>query len=162
MATRLDIDTRVDAPAEELFDLMADPETEVGWNPDALDVRRIGAGPVGPGAEWQGRYKGMGSMRIRLDEYERPRRLVFSITGDRMDMHWAFTFTPDAGATRLAAAAELRPKGAMLHLPAVGADDAPHVLPSPGATGRGRRGATLTAAGLAKSASRSHLRAGLG
>jgi uncharacterized protein YndB with AHSA1/START domain len=87
MATRLDIDTRVDAPAEELFDLMADPETEVGWNPDALDVRRIGAGPVGPGAEWQGRYQGKGSMLIRLDEYERPRRLVFSITGDRMDMH---------------------------------------------------------------------------
>lgn len=113
MATRLDIDTRVNAPVEELFDLMADPATEVSWNPDALDVKRIDSEPVGPGAEWQGRYKGMGSMRIRLDEYERPRRLVFSITGDRMDMHWAFTFTPEAGATRLAAAAELRPKGAM-------------------------------------------------
>ena len=49
-------------------------------------------------------------MRIRLDEHERPRRLGFSITGDRMDMRWAFTFTPDGGATRLAAAAEPRPK----------------------------------------------------
>jgi uncharacterized protein YndB with AHSA1/START domain len=93
MATRLDIDTRVDAPAEELFDLMADPETEVGWNPDALDVQHIGAGPVRPGAEWQGRYEGMASTRITLDEYPRPRRLDFSITGDRMDMHWALTFS---------------------------------------------------------------------
>lgn len=35
MPTRLDINTRVDAPIEELFDLMADPETRLsspqGW-----------------------------------------------------------------------------------------------------------------------------------
>jgi uncharacterized protein YndB with AHSA1/START domain len=113
MPTRLDIDTRVDAPVDDLFDLMADPETEESWNPDALEVRRLDQGPIGPGAQWQGRYKGMGSMRIVLDEYERPTRLVFSITGDRMDMHWFFTFAADGAATRLKAAAELRPKGAM-------------------------------------------------
>ena len=113
MPTRLDINARVDAPIEELFDLMADPETEVDWNPDAVEVRRIGQGAIGPGAEWQGRFKGMGSMQIKLDEYERPHRLAFSINGNRMDMHWTFTFAPDAGATRLAAEAELQPKGAM-------------------------------------------------
>lgn len=53
---------------------------------------------------------GMGSMRIRLDEHERPRRVGFSITGDRMDMRWTLTFTPEGGATRLAATAELRRK----------------------------------------------------
>src|SRR3989442_1383189 len=58
MPTRLDINTRVDAPIEELFDLMADPETEVDWNPDAIEVRRIDQGAIGPGAEWQGRYRG--------------------------------------------------------------------------------------------------------
>jgi hypothetical protein len=40
------------------------------WNPDAIELRRIGDGPVVPGAESQGRYKGMGSMRIKLMESE--------------------------------------------------------------------------------------------
>ena len=113
MAARHEFNPRVEAPVEELFDLMADPETEVDWNPDAIEVRRVDDGPLGPGARWQGRYKGMGTMDIHLDEYERPGRLVFSITGDRMDMHWTFTFAPDGATTRLAAEAELQPKGAM-------------------------------------------------
>jgi uncharacterized protein YndB with AHSA1/START domain len=105
--------SRVDAPTEELFDLMADPETEVQWNPDAIEVHRVDEGPIGPGARWHGRYKGMGTMNITLDEYERPERLVFSITGNRMDMHWTFAYAPDGTATQLSATAELTPKGAM-------------------------------------------------
>src|SRR5437588_11189828 len=80
MATRLDMKVRVNAPVDELFELMADPETEESWNPDALEVRRIDRGPIGPGAQWQGRYKRIGTMHIKLDEYEHPNRLVFSIT----------------------------------------------------------------------------------
>jgi hypothetical protein len=87
--------------------------TEVDWNPDAIEVHRIDQRAVGPGAEWQGRYKGMGSMGIKLDEYERPQRLVFSITGNRIDMHWAFGFVPDGAGTQLTAVAELQPKGVM-------------------------------------------------
>ena len=113
MAARLEFNPRVEAPVDELFDLMADPETEVDWNPDAADVRRIDDGPLGPGARWRGRYKGIGAIDIRLDEYERPTRLVFSITGNRMDMHWTFTFAPEDTGTELRATAELEPKGAM-------------------------------------------------
>jgi uncharacterized protein YndB with AHSA1/START domain len=104
---------QVDAPIEQLFDLRADPETEVDWNPDAIEVRSVGEGAIAPGAERQGRYKGVGSMQITLAEYERPRRLAFSINGNRMDMHWTFTFVPDGATTRLGADAELWPKGAM-------------------------------------------------
>jgi uncharacterized protein YndB with AHSA1/START domain len=113
MAARLEFNPRVDAPVDELFDLMADPGTEVDWNPDVIEVRRVDDGPVGPGARWSGRYKGMGTMDIRLDEYERPERLAFSITGNRMDMHWTFTFAPEGTASQLCAKAELQPKGAM-------------------------------------------------
>ena len=113
MPTRLNIDTSVAAPIEDLFDLMADPCTEEDWNPDALEVRRLDDGPIGPGARWQGRYKGMGDMQVTLDEYERPTRLVFSITGSRMDMRWTFNYAPGESATRLTAAGELTPKGAM-------------------------------------------------
>jgi uncharacterized protein YndB with AHSA1/START domain len=113
MAARLEFNPRVDAPVDELFDLMADPEKEVDWNPDAIDIRRVDDGPLGPGARWRGRYKGMGTMDIRLDEYERPARLVFSITGNRMDMRWTFTFAPEDRATQLSAKAELQSTGAM-------------------------------------------------
>jgi uncharacterized protein YndB with AHSA1/START domain len=113
MPTRLEISEQVDAPIDDLFDLMADPETEVDWNPDAIEVRRVDQGAIGPGAEWQGRYKGMGSMQIKIDEYQRPSRVAFSITGSRMDMRWTFSFAPEGAATRLTAEAELAPKGPM-------------------------------------------------
>jgi uncharacterized protein YndB with AHSA1/START domain len=103
----------VDAPPEELFDLMADPATEEDWNPDALEVQRLDDGSIGPGAEWQGRYRGIGPMRIRLDDYERPTRLGFSIVGDRLDMRWTFEFAAAGSGTEVAAHAEMNPKGAM-------------------------------------------------
>ena len=112
--TQLHIASRVDAPVGELFDLMANPSTEEQWNPDALEVRRLDDGAIGPGARWQGRYKGVGEMDITLDEYEPPSRLVFSIVGSRMDMHWTFTLAADGPSTSLlTAAADLRPKGAL-------------------------------------------------
>jgi uncharacterized protein YndB with AHSA1/START domain len=114
MASRLNLTIDIDEPAEAVFDLMADCGNEPAWNPDALEVKRIDAGPLAPGAEWVGRYKGMGKMRIRLDEYERPKRLKFSITGDRMDMRWTFDYSSPAGSkTHVDAQAEIQAKGPM-------------------------------------------------
>jgi uncharacterized protein YndB with AHSA1/START domain len=114
MATQLSLTMDLDEPPEAIFDLMADCGTEPVWNPDALEVKRIDEGPIGPGAEWDGRYKGMGTMRIRLDEYERPSHLRFSITGNRMDMRWTFDFSsPAESTTRVDAHAEIQPKGPM-------------------------------------------------
>jgi Polyketide cyclase / dehydrase and lipid transport len=114
MATRLDLAIDLDEPPEAVFDLMADVGNEPLWNPDALDVKRVDDGPLAPGAEWEGRYKGMGTMRVRLDEYERPRRITFTTTGDRMDMRWAFDYSPAGeSSTHVDAHAEIQPKGAM-------------------------------------------------
>jgi len=146
---------RIDAPVDDLFDLMADPATEESWNPNALEVRRIGQGPVGPGAEWQGRYNGMGSMRITLDGCERPTRLVFSISGSRMDMRWVFAFTPDGTGTRLVAEAELRPRGAMrLRSPLLVSLMRRTLRPAPRAARSGRRGASRPATEVAEQLSR--------
>jgi uncharacterized protein YndB with AHSA1/START domain len=114
MPTRLDLTIDLDEPPEAVFDLMADVGNEPMWNPDALDVKRIDDGPLAPGAEWDGRYKGMGTMRVRLDEYERPRRLKLTTTGNRMDMQWTFEYS-SAGAskTHVDAHAQVTPKGPM-------------------------------------------------
>jgi uncharacterized protein YndB with AHSA1/START domain len=113
MATRIELTGTVDAPADELFDLLSNPELETGWNPDVIEVRRLDDGPVAPGARWEGRYKGMGLMRIRLDELQRPGRLVFTIDGDRLDMRFAFNLSPEGERTRMRTDAQVTPKGAM-------------------------------------------------
>ena len=104
---------RVEAPPEELFDLLADPENEVQWNPDVLEIRRVDDGPVGVGSRWRGRYRGIGTMEITLSECERPQRLAFATKGSRMDMDFHFAFAPADTATELASHAEIRPKGAL-------------------------------------------------
>ena len=114
MATRLHLTLDLDECPEAVFDLMADVGNEPLWNPDALDVKRVGDGPLAPGAEWDGRYKGMGTMRVRLDEYERPTRLKFTTTGNKMDMQWTFDYSSQGGSkTHVDAHAEIQPKGAM-------------------------------------------------
>src|SRR5690348_11124055 len=96
MATELDLDLDLDEPREAVFDLMADCSNEARWTPDVLEVTRIGDGPVAVGAEWDGRYKGLGTMRIRLDEYERPERIKFTTAGNKMDMQWTFVYSSPA------------------------------------------------------------------
>jgi len=113
MPTSLDMQVQVDAPRSEVFDLMADAQNERDWNPDVIEIERVGDGPLAPGAEWRARHKGMGAVRIRLDEYERPTRLAFSGTSDRMDMRFGFTFSGNGAGTQLHAVSELHPKGAM-------------------------------------------------
>ena len=114
MATQLDLTMDVAEPPEAVFDLMADCSNEPLWNPDALEVTRIDDGLVAVGAEWEGRYKGMGNMRIRLDEYERPTRLKFTTSGDKLDMRWTFDYSPSgASTTHVDAHAEIQAKGPM-------------------------------------------------
>src|SRR5690349_23881129 len=83
----LDKQMQIGASPEEAFDLMADVGNETIWNPDVKSVRRVDAGAAAAGAEWDGEYRGMGTMRVRLDECDRPRRLVFTTTGSRMNMY---------------------------------------------------------------------------
>jgi hypothetical protein len=94
---------------------MADPENETDWNPDVIEIRPLtGDRPLGPGSQWEGRYRGMGTMRVRLDEYERPERLVFTTSGDRIDMRFVFAFSGHGvGPTHIVADADMTPKGPM-------------------------------------------------
>jgi carbon monoxide dehydrogenase subunit G len=105
----------LDAAPEEAFDFMADVTNEPAWNPDVKSVRRLDDGPVVVGSEWEGDYKGMGAMRIRLEEIDRPNRLAFSTSGSRMDMQFSFEFGPGSAAsgTDVTARADVHPRGAM-------------------------------------------------
>ena len=113
MATELDLTVDLDEPRDAVFDLMADCSNEARWNPDVLEVTRIDDGPLAVGAEWDGRYKGLGTMRIRLDEYERPTRIKFTTTGNKMDMQWTFEYSsPAPSKTHVDVHSVIEPKGA--------------------------------------------------
>lgn len=114
---------QIAGPVDEVFDFMADVANETRWNPDVKTVRRLDSGPLAVGSEWEGTYRGMGAMRVRLDEYERPHRLVFSTTGVRMNLRVAFDYAAGAGGdtTAVTVAAGVEPQGIMRVLsPVVG------------------------------------------
>jgi hypothetical protein len=110
---KLTMPMHISATPEEVYDLLADVDNERTWNPDVKAVRRIDAGPVGPGAEWDGDYKGMGTMRVRLVACDRPRRLQFVTTGSRMRMDFTFAFDGTGATTDVTAIAVVEPVGMM-------------------------------------------------
>lgn len=88
------------------------PRNEQTWNPDLLEIRRLGDGPVTAGVEWEARYKGLGLTQIKLDDYERPTPVVFDTTG-KGGHAVEFTFSPGGAGIRLVAHSEMHPKGVM-------------------------------------------------
>jgi hypothetical protein len=110
---KLDMRMRIDAPCEDAYDLIADVGNEAQWNPDVKVLRRVDTGDLGVGAEWDGDYRGMGTMRVRLTEYDRPRSVAFTTTGSRMNMHFRFDFEPtsDGLSSNVRARADIVPRG---------------------------------------------------
>jgi hypothetical protein len=85
-----------DRPVQEVFDVLADPRNEPGYNP--LIVRAgTTAGSVRSGARFVQRATtlgGSGTIDIGLTGYERPRRLGFAIRMSSLDIRGEQTFVP--------------------------------------------------------------------
>jgi hypothetical protein len=96
---------------EEVFDFLADIRNEAAWNPRVVRIDKTSAGPVGPGATFEGEYRGLGSLRTELTGYERPRRLSFRSEGPRMRLRGTFVLVPTVRGTDIRLDAELAPRG---------------------------------------------------
>ena len=106
----------VERPAEEAFDFVADLENEPTFNPDASNIVRTSADPIGLGTTYEEDVKPLGHFVVRIHEYERPTLLGFDATNRRADIRVLFRFRPrDASTTDVSAEIEMRPKG-MLRL----------------------------------------------
>ena len=69
---------RIDAPVEEVFDLVADERNEPTYNPRIVRAEKVSVGPVGRGTTFVAEPKGagrLGEMTVELLEYDRPHRL---------------------------------------------------------------------------------------
>jgi uncharacterized protein YndB with AHSA1/START domain len=59
--TRIAGEVTIDAPVDEVFDMVADERNEPRYNPRILRAEKVSEGPVGAGARFVAEPKGMGS-----------------------------------------------------------------------------------------------------
>lgn len=94
----------IDAPVEEVFDLVADERTEPRYNPRIARAEKLGEGPVGRGSRFVVEPRGAGArgrMMTEVLEYDRPHRLHNAVHASYMEVDGTLTFEPVDGATRL-------------------------------------------------------------
>lgn len=94
----------IDAPVDEVFDLVADERNEPRYNPRIARVDKVSPGPVGAGARFVAVPKGMGpkgKMTLTIVEYDRPHRLRNAVRSALMQVDGTLTFEETDGGTRL-------------------------------------------------------------
>jgi uncharacterized protein YndB with AHSA1/START domain len=104
---------RISAPAEKVFDYLADARNEPEWLPGAERVEKVGDGEVGLGTRFKGVYARAGSVDLELVEFERPHRLTFRAGSRIVSFDDAVTLEERDGETTLRARMEARPRGPM-------------------------------------------------
>jgi carbon monoxide dehydrogenase subunit G len=101
------------APAEKVFDFLADARNEPEWLPGAQRVAKVTDGDVGLGTRFEGLYSRAGAVDLELVEFERPRRLTFRASSRVVAFDDAVTLEEGDGTTLLRARMEAQPRGPM-------------------------------------------------
>ena len=94
----------IEAPVEEVFDLVADERNEPRYNPRIVRAEKVSEGPVGRGARFVAKPKGMGgrgAMTLEILDYDRPHRLHNVVRSSYMQVDGTLTFDEVDGRTRL-------------------------------------------------------------
>ncbi len=104
------------APAEQVFDMVADERNEPRYNPRIVRAEKTSQGPVGRGSRFTVKPRGMGTrgdMTVEIVDYDRPRRLATSIRSSYLDVDGTLTFDQADGGTRMRWSWTMRLRGAM-------------------------------------------------
>jgi hypothetical protein len=105
---------RIERPAEDVFDFVADLRNEPQFNPDASDIQQVTPGPIALGTVYTETFRRIGQLRTTIDRYERPAALGFDARNPKADANVQFAFaSAGASATDVSCTVELRMKGAM-------------------------------------------------
>jgi uncharacterized protein YndB with AHSA1/START domain len=106
------LDLVIDAPAERVFDLLADVRNAPRWNSAAKSVVLPPGPKIGEGTTFTGRYgKGIGRVQIRIVRFERPSRIAFRAEAWTLTNDLDATLTAEGAATRFTATARVEPRG---------------------------------------------------
>lgn len=110
METTVSVD--IDAPQEQVFDLMADVRNEPEWNSQVSRAELRSTGPVGLGSRFTTVNRGQEYEAV-ITGYTRPSDLAFEVTGKAMTILGRIVFTGDATRTHLDAEFDMQPRGFM-------------------------------------------------
>jgi uncharacterized protein YndB with AHSA1/START domain len=94
----------IEAPIEEVFDLVADERNEPKYNPRMIRAEKVSQGPVATGSRFVTEVKntgGKGEMTVEIVEYDKPHRLRIVVRSSSMHVEGTLRFEPAAGRTRL-------------------------------------------------------------
>jgi hypothetical protein len=105
---------RIAAPAEQIFDTVADSRNEPSFNPAMADVELLTPLPITLGTRFRARMGRAGTpMLVELTEFDRPYRLGSRTTSSMMETCGALTFAADGEGTVMGWDWQVRPKGWM-------------------------------------------------
>jgi uncharacterized protein YndB with AHSA1/START domain len=107
----VEFSTLIRRPAEEVFDLLADVSRNPEWCPGFAGAEKVTTGPIGRETAFRTAMAGMGTMEIRITDYERPRRLWFVAATASAEIGHGFTFTVEPSGTRVAQRIVVCPSG---------------------------------------------------
>lgn len=103
---------QIDCPRETAFDLMADVRLLTDWNDAASRAAMLSDEPIGQGSRFVAVNRGQ-EADSTITVFDRPERLEFAVTNNRLDVAATFRFSEVDGGTRLTIEFEPTPKGAM-------------------------------------------------
>ena len=102
----------IKAPAEIVFDYVADLSNERRWNPDCVLVEPLSDAPLGEGTRWRAKWKGGPVVEAMVHAYDRPRSVTSGNQG-ALEIRSTWTVSPTEGGTELHSRFEARPHGPM-------------------------------------------------
>lgn len=103
---------RIAAPAEQVFDTVADTRNEPSYNPAMADAELLTAPPIGQGTRFRARMgRARSELLVELTDFDRPHRLGSRTTSAMMDTSGGLTLTEEGDGTLLAWDWEVRTKG---------------------------------------------------
>jgi len=106
----------IEAPVDEVFDLVADERNEPKYNPRIVRAEMVSEGPVQVGARFRAQPRNSGAkaeMTVEIVEYDRPHRLHNIVESSYLHVDGTVTFAPVDGGTRLAWDWDMRLLGPM-------------------------------------------------
>jgi hypothetical protein len=107
-----EVDSKIKAPLETVFDAMADARNEPQWNSRVTRSELLTDEPIGAGTQFETVNRGQ-AYRATITTFDRPGRLQFEVVGKGMDITTTFAFTSTNDGTANHATFDFRPKGFM-------------------------------------------------